>query len=296
MPLSPPGCKVLIHEKPSQHKSWDPHRVKGWYLRPVLEHYCCHHCYVINTQAERISDTVEFSPRQAPTPTITSTKAAIIAAEALVRALNNPTVWNNTEALRDTADHMLSKLSKIYEIKTDPAAPRVAETPRVAPVSRVAAEPTASREQGNNQYQHGLVQPPQQQPAYPPNTCFYTNVGQTSAAHPVTGAGMEYQQLISDLVTKEAWQLSAASEFGRLTQGIGGCIKGTNTIQCIPHADLLAGRKPTYLRFVCTIQEQKEEQFRTRMTLGVISLITLVMSALAWQKWKQSNSCSTVLC
>jgi hypothetical protein len=41
-PLAPPGCKVLIHEKPDQRRSWDPHGVKGWYLGPAMEHYQCH--------------------------------------------------------------------------------------------------------------------------------------------------------------------------------------------------------------------------------------------------------------
>jgi hypothetical protein len=30
-PLAPPGIKVVIHEKPSQQKTWDPHGVLGWY-------------------------------------------------------------------------------------------------------------------------------------------------------------------------------------------------------------------------------------------------------------------------
>jgi hypothetical protein len=59
-PLAPPGCKVLIHEKPEQRRSWDPHGVKRWYLGPAMEHYQCHQCYVTNMQAECISNTVEF--------------------------------------------------------------------------------------------------------------------------------------------------------------------------------------------------------------------------------------------
>jgi hypothetical protein len=50
--------------------------------------------------------------------------------------------------------------------------------------------------------------------------------------------------------------------------GVGGRIKGTDTIRWILRADLLADRQPTYPWFVCTIREQKEEKFRTRMTLG----------------------------
>jgi hypothetical protein len=86
-PLAPPRCRVLIHEKLSQHKSCDLHSVKGWYLGPTLEHYCCHCCYVNSMQAERISDTVEFFLTQAKTLTISTTDEAIIAAEALIKAL-----------------------------------------------------------------------------------------------------------------------------------------------------------------------------------------------------------------
>jgi hypothetical protein len=48
-PLAPPGCKVLIHEKPSQQTSWGPHGVVGWYLGPASEHYRCYQCYFKNT-------------------------------------------------------------------------------------------------------------------------------------------------------------------------------------------------------------------------------------------------------
>jgi hypothetical protein len=86
--------------------------------------------------------------------------------------------------------------------------------------------------------------------------------------HPVTGVSMEYRQLIQDPVTKDAWQRSAANEFGRLAQGVGGRIKGTNTIRFIPHTELPADRMPTYPRFVCEVREQKAEKFHTRLTLG----------------------------
>jgi hypothetical protein len=38
-PLAPPGTKVIIHEKPQQRKTWDPHGTEGWYLGPAMEHY-----------------------------------------------------------------------------------------------------------------------------------------------------------------------------------------------------------------------------------------------------------------
>jgi hypothetical protein len=51
---------------------------------------------------------------------------------------------------------------------------------------------------------------------------------------------MDCRQLISDPTTKAAWQVSAANEFGRLAQGIGGWIKGTDTIKLIQANELPA--------------------------------------------------------
>jgi hypothetical protein len=79
---------------------------------------------------------------------------------------------------------------------------------------------------------------------------------------------MEYRQLISDPSTREAWQISAANEFGRLAQGVGGRVKGTNTIHFIPHHEMPADRQATYPRFVCSERPQKQEKNRTRMTMG----------------------------
>jgi hypothetical protein len=41
IPLAPPGCKIVVHEKPGQRASWDPHGVIGWYLGPAMAHYRC---------------------------------------------------------------------------------------------------------------------------------------------------------------------------------------------------------------------------------------------------------------
>jgi acetylornithine/succinyldiaminopimelate/putrescine aminotransferase len=72
---------------------------------------------------------VDFFPKQAPAPTFTSTDVAIMAAEALIRALNNPSLAPNVENLRDTAKSALKDLSKAYAMIQDPASPRVEEAP-----------------------------------------------------------------------------------------------------------------------------------------------------------------------
>jgi hypothetical protein len=49
-----------------------------------------------------------------------------------------------------------------------------------------------------------------------------------------TGASLEYHHLIQDETTFSVWNKAAANEFGRLAQGIGGRIEGSNTIFFIP--------------------------------------------------------------
>ncbi len=45
-----------------------------------------------------------------------------------------------------------------------------------------------------------------------------------------TGKLLKYQQLITHPKNQEVWMHSSANEFGRLAQGVGGQIQGTNTI------------------------------------------------------------------
>ena len=70
-----------------------------------------------------------------------------------------------------------------------------------------------------------------------------------------TGQLLNYRQLMQSDKHKQAWGRSSANKFGRLAQGIGGRIKGTNTIE-------------TYGQFVCTVRPEKEESNQTRFTVG----------------------------
>ena len=55
---------------------------------------------------------------------------------------------------------------------------------------------------------------------------------------------------------KEAWSRSASDEYGRLAQGIGKRIKGTDTIHFIHEADIPDKHKKdvTYGSFVCNVR------------------------------------------
>ena len=66
------------------------------------------------------------------------------------------------------------------------------------------------------------------------------------------------------------WSISSANESERLPCGVGGCIKGTNTIKFVHKRDAPKARMKdvTYGQFVCTIHPEKAEQHRTRFTVG----------------------------
>jgi hypothetical protein len=216
-----------------------------------MEHYRCYWCYVATTQAERVLDTVEFFPREYTTPTLLAQEAAIVTAKALQQDLSNSPVSTANAPIIATATSALLQLSAIFDTKTDASSPRVQDTSRVAAPPRVdpATDSVASRTR---------------------SAVSAINLQQgwaNAVLHPITGKSMEYWQLITDLATKVAWQLSAANELGRLAQGVGGQIKGTDTMKFIRANELPNDQQPTYPRFVCTEQLQKEEKFRTGMTV-----------------------------
>jgi hypothetical protein len=83
-----------------------------------------------------------------------------------------------------------------------------------------------------------------------------------------TGASLEYRHLIQDDSTFPVWNKAAANEFGRLAQGVGGRIEGSNTIFCIPRQALPKVKIITYGRFVVDIRPKKSETHRVRLTVG----------------------------
>ena len=81
---------------------------------------------------------------------------------------------------------------------------------------------------------------------------------------------LEYRQLVKNPKFKEIWTRSAADEFGRLAQGIGGRIKGTDTIRFIHKREIPTDRLKdvTYIKFVCNVRTKKKDPNRTRATMG----------------------------
>ena len=86
---------------------------------------------------------------------------------------------------------------------------------------------------------------------------------------PATGLSLEYEDLITNPLTKREWDFSGANEFGRLMEGVGDRMPtGTQTMFPIRPSQIPTGRKSTYVKFVCNKRPQKEEENRTRLTMG----------------------------
>ena len=85
-----------------------------------------------------------------------------------------------------------------------------------------------------------------------------------------SGKVLKYRQLLNHPDYKEVWSKSSANEFGRLAQGVGTRIKGTDTIFFISKHDVPSDRRKdiTYGKFVCEYKPNKAEKERTRFTVG----------------------------
>ena len=85
---TPPGTKILVHEKPLQRRTWAMHGINGWYVGPAPNHYRCMTCYIPSTYKERISDTIQVIPHLIPILNSTIESTLKDTADKLVRYLN----------------------------------------------------------------------------------------------------------------------------------------------------------------------------------------------------------------
>ena len=80
-----------------------------------------------------------------------------------------------------------------------------------------------------------------------------------------SGKLLKYRKLITHPKHREVWTHSSANEFGRLAQGVGGRIKGTDTLFFVHKSEVPQERWKdiTYAKFVCELKPNKKEVHRT---------------------------------
>ena len=84
------------------------------------------------------------------------------------------------------------------------------------------------------------------------------------------GKLLNYCQLMRHPKYKKIWGTSTAKKIGRLAQGVGGQIKGANTISFIHRHEVPKDRMKdvTHGQFVCNERPKKIVVNRTRFTIG----------------------------
>jgi hypothetical protein len=83
-PFAPIGMRVAVHLKSSLRSSWEQHAARAFYLGPALKHYKCHRVFVTTTQAERITDTLDWFPHES---TITDPPPHMLPTDAQIKNL-----------------------------------------------------------------------------------------------------------------------------------------------------------------------------------------------------------------
>ena len=210
-PLEILGCKAITHEKPHQRKTWAPHAVDGWYIGPAMEHFRCYKVYIPQTQAERITDTLRLIHHNIMIPNIAKQipMTQLQAIDNLKQMLKENTLTNN---------------NGVQRVKTDPPRKIVAcPTPDI-----VASQPQPTI--------MSQPEPPHRYPTRYQTNNHFNQVTQSQLEEEVnvvidekTGKSLTYRQLIKHPDHAQQWNTSCANELGRLTQGVGNRIKGTNT-------------------------------------------------------------------
>ena len=70
-PITPPGTRMIVHDKPENQTSWRHHGTQGWYIGQTLDNYRCMQCYMPTTGILRITDTLKYIPKAFDLPKTT---------------------------------------------------------------------------------------------------------------------------------------------------------------------------------------------------------------------------------
>ena len=260
---------------------------EGYYIGSAPDHYRCYQVYISSTNGIRIAETVEFFPAHCRMPTMTATDKATLAATQLIDILQTPQPNSPFPSIGDKQMQALSKLAQIFQHAlptpspmNTPPAPRVEKQP-TPPAPRVEEPPSPPPQPQTSRVPHQYplrsrtTTVTSDQPRYPLRSRSWGHRALAAFLHqanpvfnPKTGKEMEYRHLIQDPEYKWVWTKSFANELGRLAQGVGNRIEGTNTITFIAYTDVPDDRVCTYGRIVCELRPQKEEKECTRLTVG----------------------------
>ena len=62
--MTPPGTRVIVHDKPGNRTSWGHHGTMSWYIGESLYPYRCMQYYITATGIVQITDTLQYIPKE----------------------------------------------------------------------------------------------------------------------------------------------------------------------------------------------------------------------------------------
>ena len=297
-PLAPAGTKVMVHEKSHKRASWANHGIQGWYIRPSLDHYRCVKCYLPSTGGVRDADTVQFFPKQVPFPKISTEDMLLQSATDILAVLQSPppslipTLQYGDDA-KNAIDHLARLLQRAVQwtkpqlinkpfhpsisnhLRTDAASPRVplpASVPRVPPSSLSLPRPiaAAAAHVSSASLHHRTLGPIHSPQPSCPSTFAQRFLSAPAVNHIYNSITGKHKTIDTLLTGQNAsiWRRALSNELGRLSNGVGGRIAGTNTILFITKNKVPRGKNVTYANMVCDHRPLKSEPDRVRLTIG----------------------------
>jgi hypothetical protein len=114
--FAPPGCNIIVHEKPGKRRTWAPHGQHGHSLGPAIHRYWCQNVYILTTTSERIVDTLELFPHNYQMPQLSSTDRLLMAAKDMTDALQNPHPEVPFASVGDDTIKALAYLAAIFKL------------------------------------------------------------------------------------------------------------------------------------------------------------------------------------
>jgi hypothetical protein len=130
-PLAPPGCKVIVHERPQERGTWADHGIAGFYIGPAMHHFRNYYCYIPLTRGERVSKTVEFFPAHVEIPNTSLEDRLTQITQDLIHVLQQlhpPTPFLNQG---DKTSDAIQMLQNIFQTPQRDANSNTAPPPRV---------------------------------------------------------------------------------------------------------------------------------------------------------------------
>ncbi len=138
-PMAPPGCKVVVHERPQERGTWADHGVAGFYIGPAMHHFRNYYCYIPTTRGERVSNTINFFPTHVGMPDTSSEDRLAQITQDLITVLQKPHPKTPFLDQGDKTSDAIAQLKNIFrppqqdDTRDTASPPRVSETASQAP-------------------------------------------------------------------------------------------------------------------------------------------------------------------